>query len=108
MAPAKSHQTDRDGVTRDPYLVKSVVRCSLVLRAFHNGEDGLPLGAIAQRTGLPKSLVFRLLYTLRRVGWIEKCGHTYRLLVRVPRRRREESTATAAGPAFTSTVGGRA
>ena len=102
MTASKSPQIDRDGIQRDPYLVKSVIRCSRVLRAFHTGEVGLPLGAIARRAGLPKSLVFRLLYTLRCIGWIEKRDRTYRLLVRVPRQRREESTAAAAGPEFTT------
>lgn len=103
MTASKSPQIDRDSVQRDPYVVKSVIRCSRVLRAFHTGEGGLPLCAIARRAALPKSLVFRLLYTLRCIGWIEKRDRTYRLLVRVPRQRREESTA-AAGPEFTTTA----
>jgi DNA-binding IclR family transcriptional regulator len=104
MTASQSPQFDRDGIQRDPYLVKSVIRCSRVLRAFHTEEGGLglPLGAIARRAGLPKSLVLRLLYTLRYIGWIEKRDRTYRLLVRVARQRREESTAAAAGSEFTT------
>ena len=79
-----------DNRPRDRYLVNAVVRCSRVLRAFQTREDALPLRMIAQRAGLSTSIVFRLLYTLEQVGWIEKHDHTYRLLVRVPRRKRED------------------
>jgi len=72
---------------RDPYLVASVVRCCRVLRAFRTKHDALPLRTIVQRTGLSKSLVFRLLHTLQRIRWIEKSNRTYRLVVHVPRHR---------------------
>jgi ribose transport system substrate-binding protein len=59
---------------RDPYLVKSVVHSSKVLSAFRSSGEALPLREIAGRSGLPKSMVFRLLYTLERCGLIEKAG----------------------------------
>jgi len=59
---------------RDPYLVKSVVHSSKVLSAFRSSGEGLPLRDIAARAGLPKSMVFRLLYTLERCGMVEKAG----------------------------------
>src|SRR5437773_2424584 len=59
---------------RDPYLVKSVVHSSRVLSAFRASGEALPLREIAARGGLPKSMVFRLLYTLERCGMIEKVG----------------------------------
>src|SRR5713101_7327986 len=61
-------------VSRDPYLVKSVVHASRVLSAFRASGEGLPLREIAARSGLPKSMAFRLLYTLERCGMIEKVG----------------------------------
>ena len=59
---------------RDPYLVKSVVHSSRVLSAFRASGEALPLREIAARSGLPKSMTFRLLYTLERCGLIEKAG----------------------------------
>src|SRR5919106_4208719 len=69
--------------TRDPYLVKSVVHSSRVLSAFRASGEALPLREIASRSGLPKSMVFRLLYTLERCGMVEKVGENlYRSFLR--------------------------
>jgi ribose transport system substrate-binding protein len=59
---------------RDPYLVKAVVHASQVLSAFRSSGEGLPLREISARSGLPKSMTFRLLYTLERCGMLEKVG----------------------------------
>src|SRR5258705_9215472 len=59
---------------RDPYLVKSVVHASQLLSAFRSSGEALPLREISARSGLPKSMTFRLLYTLERCGMIEKAG----------------------------------
>jgi ribose transport system substrate-binding protein len=68
---------------RDPYLVKSIVHSSRVLSAFRTSGEALPLREIAARSGLPKSMVFRLLYTLERCGMIEKVGENlYRSFLR--------------------------
>src|SRR6187431_3840665 len=68
---------------RDPYLVKSVVHASRLLSAFRSTGEALPLREIALRSGLPKSMAFRLLYTLERCGMIEKVGENlYRSHVR--------------------------
>ena len=61
---------------RDPYLVKSVVHASRLLTAFKTTGEALPLREISARSGLPKSMSFRLLYTLERCGLIEKVGRT--------------------------------
>src|SRR5437763_15316854 len=60
--------------TRDPSLVTSVVHSSRVLTAFRASGEALPLREIASRSGLPKSMTFRLLYTLERCGMLEKVG----------------------------------
>ncbi len=60
--------------SRDPYLVKSVVHSSQLLRAFRTSGEALPLREIAKRSGLPKSMAFRLLYTLEKCGMVEKVG----------------------------------
>ena len=59
---------------RDPYLVKSVVHSSQLLAAFHTSGEALPLREISVRSGLPKTMVFRLLYTLIKCGMVEKVG----------------------------------
>jgi ribose transport system substrate-binding protein len=59
---------------RDPYLVKSVVHSSQVLSVFHTSGEALPLREVSARSGLPKSMAFRLLYTLERCGMVEKVG----------------------------------
>jgi ribose transport system substrate-binding protein len=60
--------------SRDPYLVKSVVHSSRLLTAFRSAGEALPLREIAARSGLPKTMVFRLLYTLEKCGMVEKVG----------------------------------
>jgi ribose transport system substrate-binding protein len=60
--------------TRHPYLVKAVIHSARVLSAFRSSGEALPLREIASRSGLPKSMSFRLLYTLERCGMIEKVG----------------------------------
>jgi ribose transport system substrate-binding protein len=60
--------------TRDPYLVKSVVHSSQLLAAFHTCGETLSLREISVRSGLPKTMVFRLLYTLIKCGMVEKVG----------------------------------
>jgi ribose transport system substrate-binding protein len=68
---------------RDPYLVKSVVHASRALTAFRTSGEALPLREIAGRSGLPKSMAFRLLYTLERCGMVEKVGENlYRSTLR--------------------------
>src|SRR5437867_9427242 len=73
---------------RDPYLVKAVVHSSRVLSAFRSSGEALPLRDVASRSGLPKSMTFRLLYTLERCGMIEKVGaNLYRSSVRPFKQR---------------------
>src|SRR5947207_3756426 len=60
--------------TRDPYLVKSVVHSSKLLTAFQTSGETLPLKEVVARCGLPKTMVFRLLYTLEKCGLVEKVG----------------------------------
>ena len=68
---------------RDPYLVKSVIHASRALTAFRASGEALPLREIAGRSGLPKSMAFRLLYTLERCGMVEKVGENlYRSTLR--------------------------
>ena len=73
----------RETGSRDPYLVKSVMHATQVLSAFRASGEALPLREVSARCGLPKSMAFRLLYTLERCGMIEKVGENlYRSHVR--------------------------
>jgi ribose transport system substrate-binding protein len=59
---------------RDPYLVKSVIHSSRLLSAFRTPGESLTLREVSARSGLPKTMVFRLLYTLEKCGMVEKIG----------------------------------
>jgi len=59
---------------RDRYLVKSIVHSSQLLTAFRSSGEALPLKEIAARSGLPKTMAFRLLYTLEKCGMVDKVG----------------------------------
>jgi ribose transport system substrate-binding protein len=73
---------------RDPYLVKSVVHSSRLLSAFQSSGEALPLRQIAARSGLPKTMVFRLIYTLEKCGMVEKIGdNLYRSCIRPIRQK---------------------
>jgi ribose transport system substrate-binding protein len=71
-----------------PYLVRSVIHASQVMRAFLTSGEALRLRDVVQRTGLGKGLCFRLLHTLHHVGMVEKVDATrYRLTSELGRRR---------------------
>jgi ribose transport system substrate-binding protein len=73
---------------RDPYLVKSIVHASRLLSAFRSSGEALPLREVAGRSGLPKSMAFRILYTLERCGMVEKVGaNLYRSSLRPFRQK---------------------
>lgn len=55
-------------------LVKSVVHACQVLSVFRTDSELLALSDITLRSGLPKTIAFRLLYTLRHVGLVEQVG----------------------------------
>jgi ribose transport system substrate-binding protein len=73
MANPTDPRTDPNA-RRDPYLIKAVVHASQLLSAFRSSGEALPLREISSRSGLPKSMTFRLLYTLERCGMLEKVG----------------------------------
>ena len=68
---------------QDRYLVKAVIHSSKLLLAFRLPGESLSLREVAARSGLPKSMAFRLLYTLDRCGLVEKIGENqYRSCIR--------------------------
>ena len=70
------------------YLVKSIVHASEVLAVFRHPGESLRLRDVMMRTGFNKGLCFRVLYTLRHCGFLEKTDtHRYRLAPDSRRRR---------------------
>src|SRR5215471_14306255 len=59
---------DRD----DRYIVKSIVHCHQVLMAFQSSGEALSLRDVSARSGLPKTMTFRVLYTLEKCGLVDK------------------------------------
>lgn len=72
IIPLISMNTDHR--SRDRYLVKSIVHSSQVLMAFQAVGESLTLKEIVSRSGLPKTMAFRLLYTLDKCGMVDKVG----------------------------------
>jgi ribose transport system substrate-binding protein len=71
------------------YLVQSVVHATSVLRAFQSRGEVLRLRDVVERTQFNKGLCFRLLYTLRSCGLLEKVDESrYRLTSELHRRKR--------------------
>ena len=66
QVPALGDDTDDD-----PRFVVALARGLSVLRAFRRGDPGLGNQELAQRTGLAKSTISRLTYTLSRLGYLE-------------------------------------
>lgn len=56
--------------TTDRRFATTLARGLMVLRAFRASDDGLGNAEIAERTGLPKSTVSRLTFTLRSLGYL--------------------------------------
>ncbi len=74
--------------SRDRYLVKSIMHSSQLLTAFRSPGEALPLREVAARSGLPKTMAFRLLYTLERCGMVDKVGENlYQSCVRPWKQR---------------------
>ena len=71
------------------YLVKSLVHASEVLLGFQHSGEMLRLRDVMDRTGFGKGMCFRLLYTLRHCGFIEKVeNNRYRLTAEIRRRKK--------------------
>lgn len=62
----------------NPEFVVSLARGLSVLRAFKRGDDGLGNQEIAARTGLAKSTVSRITYTLSSLGYLTYSATTGR------------------------------
>ena len=61
----------------DPYLIESAAKVLDVLDVFRRTGEPLTLGDVCSRLSLPKSTVFRLLYTLEKKGCLHRIPDTY-------------------------------
>jgi ribose transport system substrate-binding protein len=98
----------KNSAHRDHYVVKSLVHGSQVLAAFQSKGEVLRLRDVVARTGFNKAMCFRLLYTLRMCGFLEKVGENqYRLVVdaRPARKYRIGFAAQGQDSSFAREVG---
>ena len=87
--PSDPPSGGRPRAVHELYLVKSLVHGSEVLWAFQQPGETLRLRDVMDRTGFPKGMCFRLLYTLRHCGFIEKVeNNRYRLTGEIRRRKK--------------------
>jgi DNA-binding IclR family transcriptional regulator len=70
--------TITDDMDDDPRFVVALARGLRLLRAFRSGDKGLGNQDLAARTGLPKSTISRLTYTLTRLGYLTYSSETGR------------------------------
>lgn len=61
--------------TTDRRFATTLARGLSVLRAFRPSDDGLSNAEISKRTGLPKSTVSRLTFTLQTLGYLTHARH---------------------------------
>jgi ribose transport system substrate-binding protein len=93
---------------KNNYVVKSLVHGSQVLAAFQSKGEVLRLRDVVARTGFNKAMCFRLLYTLRMCGFLEKVGENqYRLVfdARPTRKYRIGFAAQGQDSSFAREVG---
>jgi IclR family pca regulon transcriptional regulator len=64
----------RDNNEKDRKFITSLSRGLSVLGAFDTAHPKLGISEIAERTGLSKSTIFRLVYTLQELGYIVPSG----------------------------------
>ncbi|WP_147694279.1 IclR family transcriptional regulator [Vogesella mureinivorans] len=64
--------TPQEDESKDRLFVEALARGLRVLSAFRPGESALSNQVLAQRTGLPKSTVSRLTYTLTKLGYLSQ------------------------------------
>lgn len=67
----------------NPDFVLSLARGLKVIEAFQDRPDGATVGDLAERTGLSRAAVRRLLITLELLGYASHSGSVYRLSTRI-------------------------
>jgi DNA-binding IclR family transcriptional regulator len=78
--PSKATVSNEPEVATDRNRVAAVDRAIDLLLAFHYGESSVSLAQLADRTGMYKSTVLRLLHTLEQRGFVSRLADRgYRL-----------------------------
>ena len=67
--------TNRGSASGDPYLLETVSRACDVLKCFEDSEDSLKLRDIIRKTGLNKTIAFRIVHTLAERGLLERLAN---------------------------------
>ena len=71
------------------YRLETVARACSLLKAFVDERENLTLAEISARTGLEKTIAFRLVHTLEEEGFLRTAGHRrYCLNIKVLDRKR--------------------
>src|SRR5207245_10790461 len=87
--PTRRVLLPKDGPTREPYIVRSVVHAVDVLGAFRSSGETLRLRDVVERTRFGRAMCFRLLHTLHQCGLLEKVDESrYRLISEIRRHKR--------------------
>jgi IclR family pca regulon transcriptional regulator len=69
----------------DPDFALTLARGLLVIESFIESEKGLSVSDVAERVGISRAAVRRILMTLQSLGYAESDGRLYRLKIRVLR-----------------------
>lgn len=64
----------------EKYFVPVTAKTLDVLEAFHSAEEELTLKEVIERTGIPHTTAFRILFTLARRGYLAQREKKYRLM----------------------------
>lgn len=69
----------------DPYIVQTLSNAIDLINVFETESEPLSISELAQKTGMNRTTLFRLLYTLKSKGFVEMDPHTgkYRLGFRI-------------------------
>ena len=91
--------------TGSRHLVHTIVHAARILGVFASDTEALGLHDVVHRTGFDRSMCFRLLYTLRLCGFLDKVGenryrlvHTSRNLRRTARWKRARGHTACSYP----------
>jgi ribose transport system substrate-binding protein len=83
-----------------PPRLESVSRACSLLRKFEDGGEKLTLAELVRRTGLEKTIAFRLIHTLEAEGFVRSAGdRRYCLNIKILNRKAFRIGYAAEGPA---------
>jgi len=80
----------------DPNYLKVVAKTFRIVEEMMRDSSGISLSELSRRNGQPKSTVFRILYTLKKLDWVQQDpgSEAYRLTNKIRGVDRDESMKT--------------